>query len=336
MQWSEEQKTSIQTTSKLYLDKALECFDTASILLDNDKFQHSCQFLQNSLRAVIDCYFTVYGVAVPEDDQQRVAQFQKINQQSQLMTDRFAQTPQAILALKAEQFQTKGTSRSYEKLFDQYADLLHRLHFRYNQLLRTDLATQDDLSRFAKQRKVKQGWLLGVMATIVLGIVGLYVHYTLKSPSNYFVSQMQFFWVADPNTKFNAEHQQLIRIKGNGAFAEYQITINPAQPVARLRLDPTDLLIETAEVDFIEMADSSGNVVHRFDFNRGDPAWQPVNSEPPSEPDGTWALEPTNTDLYIISPPFPQKEVQTIRVRARLVDPVPFWKWLLAPNHPEI
>ncbi|MBF0279291.1 MAG: hypothetical protein HQM13_15960 [SAR324 cluster bacterium] len=328
MNWTEKQKNQIQKESKKYIENAIDDFEAAVILLENEKFRHSCQLLQNSARALMDGYFVIHGMALPGEDQKRINQFSELNQSEVLVKEKLEEVFTQILVFDLTLLHDKQQIRQYDLLSEQYRDLIYQLQRRYNQLLKNELATLKDQEQFALHRKQFRRRL--VVSIMLVGIIfaGLYWRYLVLQPLHEFHDQGQIFWSSENRKDFSESFQEKFPVRIDGNFAEYQISFRNPAKINKIRLDPLTRQITQWDIDFIELSNPEGELVYSFNFGPEDQPWTRVNVSGDEKGNGVWELHPQNHDPFIISTVFPEYEVGAVKIRMRLLNYLPFWNWL--------
>ncbi len=327
MNWTEKQKNHIQNESKKWLEIASDDFESAVILLESEKFQHSCQFLQNSARALMNGYFIIHGMSLPTDDQKRIEQFCELNQNGTVVKEQLAEVFSKILELDVTLLSDKRKIRQYDLLSVQYRNLIHQLQNRFNQLLKNELATLKDQEQFIRHKKQFQRRFAASVLIVGLIFAGLYWRYSALNPLHVFNDKGQLFWSSTARTDFSEYYQEKFPVKINGQFVEYEISFPNPKKIQQIRLDPLTAQITQIDLDQIELRDPNGEILHVFDFNPEDSPWTRVNVRGNEKGNGIWTLEPQTQDPFIISVIFPEYEVSTIKIRMRLLDHLTFWNW---------
>lgn len=328
MNWSDEQKTQLQKELKNWLAVAFDELESAVILLENEKFQHSCQFLQNSVRALLKGCCVLQGQGLPQTDQEALETFHEFNHQMNWIKEPLITVPQKVLQLDDTTLKDKKVVREYDWLSEQHQALLYQIQHRLNQLMKHELATPYDRVRFAKQKKQFQLKLATVMLGVGIVWGGLYWTYFLLKPLHVFEGQGQIFWNSSVVKDFSEEFQKAFRIKADGNFIDYKISFEKPIPINRMRLDPIDRQITTVELDQMVLQNAEGKTIYVFNFDSGDSPWTRRNVQASEASKGTWKLKPQTHDPFIISETFPEQTTSHILIKMRLSDRLSFLGWL--------
>ncbi|MBF0286301.1 MAG: hypothetical protein HQM14_00670 [SAR324 cluster bacterium] len=331
MNWSDDKKKKIQQESEQYMEAAIDCLETASILLEHEKFNHSCQFSQDAVKALMNCYFTIYEISLPIENQKYMEHFSALNKKNQFVKEGLLQAPQQILSFDSSALKDKSEIQNFDQSFEQFQSLFHKLNHQFNRLLKHELATVEDQELYAKQRKQFRKRLLTASVAAAVILIGLYSWFLSKKPLHIFDDQGQIFWRGSTMADFSEDHQKRFRFKIDGKLKEHRIVLDQPTNINQIRLDPITTEIDKIELDSIQLLDTEGKVLHQFTFEPGSPPWKRINIKSISEPNGVWALRPTTHDPFIISEKFLEQEVKEIKIKMRLSDYLSFAQWLLVP-----
>ncbi len=329
MNWPDDTKKKIQQESKQYMEIAVDRLETASILLEHEKFQHSCQFLQNAIIALINCYFTIYENSLPKENQTYIEQFSELNKTHQFTKEKPLHALQQILILDPVSLKEKSAIQNFDQSFEQCQNLFHRLNHQFNRLLKNELATLEDQQLYAKHQQQFRQRLRFVALAAGIILIGLYGWYLSKKPLHVFDDQGQIFWKSSAITNFSEDHQKRFRFKADGKMKEHRILLDQPTKINQVRLDPITTEIDKIEIDTVQLLDTEGKILYQFTFDAGGPSWQRVNIKSISEPNGIWTIRPTTHDPFIISEKFPERTVKEIKVKMRLSNYLSFIQWLL-------
>ena len=328
MNFSDDQIVVIRKKSEKALDAALDCFDSASILARYSKFIHSYSLLRDSLKYLIECYFTVFGIPETEDKSQLIEDLKEVNRRNTWFSDQLENIPGRILEINSDLIDDKLVAQDYEKLLAKYSKLIRQFQHNLNCFKKKELVTKEE--RALKKRKIALVLKIAfpsIIIAVLLFIGTLYAIYLKSLPSQHFLGLGQLFWTGADVTNFSEAHSKTFKVEGDGKFGEYTISLPRTAKMEIFRFDPINLKVKEIEVDSIQLVDGKGGILLKFEFSADDPQWDIINCKALNSPDGTWKLRAKNHDPIIISPQFNEIEVKLVKIRLRLFG-TPFKEWL--------
>lgn len=336
MQWNESRKKDIQKIVEQLLSHAEDQFETAVILMEHDKFQHSSEFLKRSFQRLADCYFTIHDLKLPSNDTARIEQWQTLDANQTLAKAKYAALPKQVLELDEQFFEQPASFKQYTRMAADYQNFFQALTHQIKKTLRQELATIEDLRKMATRKK--KVLISSVVAALVVlaTSIGSYARYHSQEPIRIFYESAQFFWTSPTSPEFSEANQKRVRLVGNDTIESQTILLKEPVLMSSFRLDPSSNKLKSIEVEQIELLDENQTPKLTFNFNAEDPPWKMVNVRSSEYTQFGLKIEPKNHDPYLISEPFPEILVSAVRLKIRLTDNQPFIDWILRndPRNP--